>query len=164
MCLKKHAIQIIYQESQSKRLYIYIYICNIYIFCIIAKATKTHARSLHPRFMKIMAHSIGTQTNPHQNHTSMQASFRWNYFSKSVWAQASPITKLDCKTQKSFFIRGRNFLQQNQLSESSWTADSTFEVPEFSKRGLELCGWFAAKRTRSRSGWVIPFGGSQALP
>lgn len=57
-------------------IHIHIYICNIYIFCIIAKATKTHARSLHPRFMKIMAHSIGTQTNPHQNHTSMQASFR----------------------------------------------------------------------------------------
>ena len=53
----------------------YIYICNLYIFRIIAKATKTHARSLHPRFVKIMAHSIGTQTNPHQNHTSMQASF-----------------------------------------------------------------------------------------
>lgn len=151
MCLKKQAIQIIYQESQSKPI-------NLYIFCIIAKATKTRARNLHPRFVKIMAHSIGTQTNPHQNHTSMQASFRWN-FSKSVWAQASPITQLDCKTQKSYFIRGLNFLQQNQLSESSWTADST----EFSKRGLELCGWFAAKRTRSWSGWVIPFGGSQAL-
>ena len=54
---------------------IYIYILYMYVFCIIAKATKTHARNLHPRLVKIMAHSFGTQTNPHQNHTSMQASF-----------------------------------------------------------------------------------------